>query len=205
MKRKILSFIILLTVVSKTALKAQDCASVNKFTSFHGISFGQKIPVNVLKYCPNPHYDSVWKNILYSMYVENVKGKNSTYENWFHFIKDFYFIMFHCSSDGRLYDITLSKSMMLNEDDRTALMNNSYPADWIDLRTGFNELFGQHSNYTYDPYNFFGCAYEETWECSQIKITLNFSYTKSYAADYSIKITNTDLEKQSNLERYTKP
>lgn len=178
-----LLFQIFLIILFKNAA-CQDCYTLNNFTTFHGLKFGNKIPLSLRKIC-DKHYDNTSRDIMFSFTQQKIK--NTEYEKWLNFGLTFTDFIVSVINDGRIYRFGLM--LKFYEEELEMLKDGNYPSTYKIILNELQALFGEPTKTSIDP---FGEGLSSNWECSEINISLETSFIFKY---YYLDIKDKKLDK----------
>jgi hypothetical protein len=213
MKKKLI-FIILLNVIYLKSY-SQNCSIIKQFNTFHGIKLGQNLPDSIIK----PAIELYKGNPLYHIYdvTEDDFNKNGMANPFWFSVMDYHFddIAFSVFDKKKIFKIALGKAP--NEMDSSYFYQNKIPPTYLKFVSNLQNLLGKQSYY-YDTtelnYPIKDSATNKIklvslsrkkvwgWACDNIKIEATFIY--GYDCLFEFEITNILLEKQKDIEEFTK-
>ena len=188
-------FTICLLLFSK-CLVAQDCKTLDNFTSFHGIKFGEVFPDSLKKYC-EIEYNEVRSDSMFTIWQDQIK-KSKKFSEWVNFRLPFSYVAFNTLKDGRVYSILLLTP--IDKDDSLLITQNKYPLFFEAVTEEITSIFGKMTKEEVSN-DYFSKELVRTWECNTMKIDFEMGLTVFHS--YSITITNKELDKARKILKYT--
>lgn len=189
-------------VLSSFHLRAQnDCDLLNRFTSFHGIRMGEKLPLKLKQYF---EYSDLFSDSLFTLSRGDIAKRNMPDSlNSFFFFGDFfsYMTVFYTKS-GKTFDIILQKDLVYN--DSIDLVENKNPLFLINVTKEISSVFGNNYVTKNEKDEYGEYVFKTIWECDRIKIGLYLKYTniKGRRSYYQLEIIDKKLEKLDKLDKY---
>lgn len=193
-------FIILILLFSVNAY-SQDCETLNKFKSYHGLKFGNKFPDSLKQYfIKDTLKEGTYK---YTMWTHMTSFKEyQKFKTWFYMGYDFGFIDFSCLKDETIYRVILREKFKY--DKPSPITFKKYPKFIKDIIQELSATFGEPAiaddvMKDEDGTTSFGFY----WDCGQEKNISLFFSCPSMEGNCVIMISDAALLKKAVLQKYT--
>lgn len=226
MKKKSPTVLVIAFLLFPAFLRSQDCTTIDGFTKFHGLRFGQHFPDSLAhsfnlststqksgyyeyELPANPPRN---KTVVVKHYLYESSAMENRFSKWFYFGDEMFSQVYvSCLLDGRIYEFSMLKDLhdqALNDsylDDSAAMANNKLPPSYLAFSDKVTSLFGDMSKQ--DDKWVLNTLYRFTrhWQCEKNQIDLSLTYFPSATASspfglsVQLVITDKTLEKIQKL------
>lgn len=173
---------------------AQDCKTLDNFTSFHGIKFGKSLPDSLRKYY-YVHFDESGADSMFLL-DEDKATQNfiKKISDWLNVKLSFSDLVFFSLKDGRIYSIMLQHN--LSKDDSISLSKKEYPLFFSAVTDELVATFGKITKEETNK-DFFTII-DRKWECHTMLIEFSIYFDNLY----SLTFTNKELDKERHILKY---
>lgn len=195
--RALLFLVLIIPIISKS----QDCPTLDRFRSFHGIAFGKPLPDDIKEYfwvdSSKFESDGIVKYSTYSFKGDSIP--QSPFASWFKMGEDFEKMEFRCGLDDKVIEISLENFLpVFVKSKPTATAPTEFFKNVVkELKSLFGKPTVANKKYSKGNIELYGYS----WECDVISVGIMCLYD-SGVVNYTLVISDTNLMKENKLNMY---
>lgn len=202
---KLLNIIIGLIITTLPLnLKSQDCTSINNFTSYRGIKFGEPLPNKFRSYFTSSTLNE--DSSFFSNFSYYKKGGEENYylPDSIKRLLDFGIkaesMAIAATKKGEIFCIYLRKDW--TDWDSSAVKEGKIPISYKNATDLLSSLFGNtYKEFVENDNLEIGYYFRRVWECDRMKISLTLN--NSLLKGFNIEIVDKKLEKKHKIDKYS--